>query len=205
MSRLRAAGHLLLLLSGFALAQSTPPPAPTPPLPVIDPAKALEGAALLDALHGGGYVLYMRHGRQGGPQDEVPCSRPNLIAEGVEQAKKVGEALHALNIPVGVVRASRFCRAIETARLLGFGEPQVTADLNFAVGDSPLHAARRKRLAEDPPAGTNVILVSHGHAGPNDADKVQLELAEIIAYRPDGHGASEPVARIRLEDWGRLR
>jgi len=203
--RVRAAGHLLLILSGLALAQPTPPPAPSPPLPVIDPAKALKGAALLDALHAGGYVLYMRHGRQGGPQDEVPCSRTNLIAEGIEQAKTVGEALHARKIPVGAVRASRFCRAIETARHLGFGEPEVTKDLNFAVGDSPLHAVRRKRLAEAPPAGTNAILVSHGHAGPDDADKVQLELAEIIVYRPDGHGAAEPVARIRLEDWARLR
>jgi|KBSSwiStaDraftv2_1062776.scaffolds.fasta_scaffold80814_3 broad specificity phosphatase PhoE len=201
----RAAGHLLLVLSGLALAEPPPPPAPSPPLPVIDPAKELKGAALLDALHAGGYVLYMRHGRQGGPQDEIPCSRANLIAEGVEQAKKVGEALHALKIPVGAVRASRFCRAIETARLLGFGEPQVTGDLDFAIGDSPLHAARRKRLAEAPPAGMNVLVVSHGHAGPNDADKVQLELAEIIVYRPDGHGAAEPVARIRLEDWARLR
>ena len=202
----RAPALLPAFLSALALAQSTQPPPPAPPpLPVIDPATALKGAALVAQLRAGGYVLYMRHGRQGGPQEEAPCTRPNLVPDGAEQAKRVGDALHALKIPVAAVRASRFCRAIETARLLGFGEPEMTEDLNFAIGDSPLHAARRKRLAEAPPAGANFILVSHGHASANDADKLQLELAEIVVYRPDGRGASEPVARIRLEDWESLR
>lgn len=200
---------LLVLCSTLAcgaLAQA-PAPAPVPPtLPVIDPAKALHGAALLEALRKGGYVLFMRHARQGGPQNEEPCSKPNLVAEGEAQARQVGAALRELAIPVGRIATSRLCRAIETTRLLELGDFEVTPDLMPGSGDTPqLHAARRKRLAEPPPAGTNALLVSHGQASDKDADKLQLELAEIVVYRPDGAGGTEPVARVRRDEWAALR
>ena len=204
---MRIMAYLAAMACAGVLAQ-TPTPAPPvePPLvPVIDPAKALTGAALLDALRKGGYVLLMRHSRQAGPQEEVTCTRPNLSPEGAALAKKIGEALHDRKVPIGAVLASRYCRAIETARLLEFGDPEVTDDLNITSGPSPLHAARAKRLAQPPRPGTNTMLVSHGHGSPDVSERVFYELCEIIVYRPDGKGGSEPVARIKPEDWDALR
>ena len=197
---------------GFAVMASAQPPAPgvatapPAPVPLIDRASALHGSALVEALRKGGYVLFMRHARQGGPQNEAPCTQANLVTEGVAQARKVAAALHELRIPIGAVRASRQCRAIETARLLDVGEVEITQDLNPGIDATPeLHGARLKRLAEMPPSGGNTLLVSHGQASSREAEKLQLELAEIVVYRPDGKGGTMPLARIKLEDWDALR
>ena len=200
----RAAFLAALLLASAAQAQAPPP---QPRFPVVDAANALEGPALLAALRRGGFVLYVRHAQQGGPQQEAPsCTAKNLVPQGDAQAKALGEALHRLSIPIGRVRSSPFCRAIETARLLGFGEPELAAGLAIAAPDTPLlHAARAKILAEAPPPGSNTLLVSHGHAAASEADRMQLDLVEVIAFRPDGQGGAVPVARIRLRDWDELR
>ena len=46
--------------------------------PAIDPALAINGAALLSELRKGGYVLFMRHTETGTVTPE--CTQPNLIA-----------------------------------------------------------------------------------------------------------------------------
>jgi len=191
-------------LSAFAQAPVVPRTDMTP-LPIVDPAKKLQGSALLQALRGGGYVLYLRHARQAGKQDQAPCDRSNLAPSGVEQARKAGAALHEFKIPIGLVRASKWCRAIETARIIDEGEVQPNADLNIAAGESPLHAARYKLLAETPPPGTNTLVVAHGQGSPNREELLELDFCEIIVFRPDGKGHTEAVARIKLEDWDALR
>ncbi len=192
-----------------------PAPAPSPALPstlgnptalpVVAPARELKGAALLEALRKGGYVLYMRHALQIAPR-LGPCEGSNLTPVGEEQARTVGNALRALKIPIGRVLSSEPCRNLDTARLLGFGEYEITIDLN--PGGTPpgfdVGTARTARLAEMPRAGTNTILVSHVHGSKQLSEWLHLELAEIIVHRPDGKGGAEPVARVRVEGWGEL-
>ncbi len=196
------------MLAAGASAQGPAPPAADTPvlLPVVDPAKALEGPALVEALRKGGFVLFIRHARQAGPQEEAPCTHANLAPDSEAQVKRVAAGLTVLRIPVGLVLASPVCRALETARLLGLGEPEITQDLRLGTPDTPqVHAARAKRLAQAPPPGANTLLVSHGQGSLNPLERMQLELLEIVVFRPDGRGGSEPVARIRIEDWDRLR
>jgi phosphohistidine phosphatase SixA len=201
----RALLAAILLAPSLSQAQQPAPMAPTRP-PVVDPAKAIGGQALVAALRRGGFIVYVRHAQQGGPQQEAPpCTYANLLPQGEAQAKALGEALHRLAIPIGRVRSSQFCRAIETARLLGFGEPELVPGLAISAPDTPeLHAARGKILAEAPPAGSNVLVVSHGHASRVEAERIQLDLLEVIVFRPDGRGHTEPVARVRLADWAAL-
>ena len=200
--RLRTVFFAALAFSPIANAQNAPPPVLAP---AIEPARELKGRALVDALRDGGYVLFTRHARQGGPQNEAPCTQPNLVAEGEAQARKLGLALHALKIPIGAVRASPWCRAIETARLLEVGDVEITADLNPGNDSTrELHSARRKLLAQMPPPGSNTLMASHGQASSRQEEKLHLDLAEIVVYRPDGRGGTEPVARIKLEDWDAL-
>ena len=200
-------GMTLLLAATMAhsLAQTLQPAAPdtsAPPVPVVDPGVELKGAALVEALRQGGLVLYMRHALQIPPTSEV-CDKSNLTEVGEMQARKVGEAIRSLGIPVGAVESSQPCRSRDTARLLAWGKVDVTEDLN-PMGPMPkdnMSAARARRLAKAPQPGTNSILVSHVHGGRNKADRIQLEIAEVIVYRPDGKGGAQPLARIRLEAW----
>ena len=170
--------------------------------PRIDPAQRLEGKALVTALRAGGYVLYMRHAKQTAPQPEA-CSPANLTPEGQQQAARVGERMRALAIPIGAIHASTFCRASITASLMQVGRVDETPDLLPGI-EPAIQAARRRLLSQPPAAGTNTLLVSHVQGGESEADRMQLELAEIIVYRPDGRGAAAPVARIAPEDWAAL-
>ena len=105
-----------LLLGAQALASAQEPPkelpaSPQASTPVVDPAHALSGRALVEALRGGGYVLLMRHAQQVRYTPECKPEEPNLGPAGQAQARLVAAGLRNLRIPVGSVQASMFCRA----------------------------------------------------------------------------------------------
>lgn len=86
--------------------------------------------ALLAELRDGGEVLLMRHAitdrsiadvdptARGGCDQQRPLSQ-----EGVEQATHVGERFRALDLPLGPVLASPFCRTADTAELIAGDQP----------------------------------------------------------------------------------
>jgi len=133
-----------LLVSAAAVAQVPPERV----YPAIDPAQRLEGKALVAALREGGFVLFMRHGRQVNPPPQ-DCSAAALAPEGRAQAAAVGASLRKLGIPIGEVRASTFCRASITARLMDLGSVEETPDL--LPGTEPEVQAARRRLLAQPP------------------------------------------------------
>lgn len=75
-----------------------------------------------------GVVLYLRHATApggGDPAGFVPgdCStQRNLSTAGRAEARRIGERLKRERIPITAVRASPWCRAIDTARLLDVGQ-----------------------------------------------------------------------------------
>ena len=200
---------LIASAAGTAIAQPPPTPPANPSqravLPTIDPAKELKGQALVDALRGGGYVLLMRHAKQDGVQETLPCTHRNLSIEGETDARKIGAALRELRIPIRAVRASTVCRAIETAAALGVGDVESTPDLDPGTSWTPqIHAARARQLATRPAGAANSLLVSHIHPSSNDDERVQYDHCEIIVYQPGEQGASTPVARIPRHSWDAL-
>ena len=60
-------------------------------------------------------------------------------------------------IPVGEVITSQYFRAIDTGRLLGFGDPRTTADLR----EGGRRTAAMRKLTATAVAGTNVVVVSN--------------------------------------------
>lgn len=181
---MRAVAAVLAMLCATAWAQPSPAGVPKNPL---------GGSALVEALRGGGYVLFMRHAQQlpdKPEREKVDCDENRLAPAGIEQARKVGGHLRRLGIPIAHVWASEYCRARQTASLLGVGNVEVTPDLNM----TERFPERRARIATAPPDRTNVVLVSHG----------QVEIAEVAVYRPDPRGGAELVARIRVPDWENL-
>ena len=132
-----------------------------------------QGKALAERLRSGSLVLFFRHADTTG----MPCDRSyrigdrdgqrNLSPEGREQARRIGEALHAFGIPIAYpVRAGPVYRARDTAEL-AFGAERVEVTDSLLADD---YAGPRLRWAlsehrhlfsEPVPAGTNRVLVGH--------------------------------------------
>jgi phosphohistidine phosphatase SixA len=217
---LRLVGMLLLAtnaslaaLAGTGTATPTPLPTPAPapgapavidaPLPIVKRENQLDGKALLDQLRAGGYVLYLRHTETG---DVTPqCDRSNLSRAGEEAADQLGRTLSALKIPIAAVHSSPACRVLDTAKRLNLGEVRVSGALH-QVPEQPgadLRALRQKLINTAPPAGANLLLVSHMH-GDRDREKwIHLQMGETIVFRPSASGPVA-VARVQAGDWARL-
>jgi broad specificity phosphatase PhoE len=171
------------------------------------------------ALQEGGQVIVLRHGATHADQADTNPLDPKDTAHqrqlndaGRAAAKSMGDSLRKLKIPVGKVQTSQFQRAVETGTLLGFGEVSSTADI--AEGglvvtpneNDRRTAALRTLAATPPPAGTNIVLVTHK---PNilDAfgkDWFGVREGEASIFRPDGKGGYTLVARVQAADWARL-
>jgi len=134
-----------------------------------------------------------------------------LNDEGRAQARAMGEAVRKLKIPVAQVQTSMFQRAVETAMLMGFGN--VTASVDITEGGlvvTPIENNRRAQAlralaATTPPAGNNVVIVTHK---PNimDAfgkDWFDVREGEASVFKPEA-GGYKLVARVRAEEWSKL-
>jgi hypothetical protein len=173
---------------------------------------------LIRALRRGGYVVVMRHASSPAePPAPADAERDNagrerqLDAAGRAAAIAMGEALKALQIPVGEVLSSPTYRALETARLAGLGPPMTFPELGDA-GKSmqALPASQgdwlRAKAAERPRAGTNTFIVTQypniqgafGQTAANLADGAAL------VFFPEAQGGSKLLGRIPIQDWPRL-
>ena len=177
-----------------------------------DPQHALEGAALVAALRSGGYTLYFRHtatdfsqnDRSMGAYEECATQR-NLSERGREQARRVGEAIRALGLPVGEVVASPFCRTMETGRLM-FGRATPSTDVRGFSGPSgtPDYRNLERILATPPAPGTLRMITSHGNPFRAIAGPPHLGEGEAAVLKGLGDRWAV-VARIRAEDWAALQ
>jgi virginiamycin B lyase len=169
-------------------------------------------APVVRRLRRGGHVLAFRHAATDLSTTDMTgdlrdCSRQrNLNAEGRRQARSIGRAFERLEIPVGRVLASPFCRTRDTARL-AFGRVRSSRALLsgdfFAEGKAQQRqsASLRRLLAAAPRPGTNTILVSHSFAIA-DATGVEPAEGEVVIVAP-GRGARgfEIVSRVEADEW----
>lgn len=185
-------------------------------------AQDLSGERLIQALRKGGYNIYFRHAatdwrsddrveEAGGWTSCDPGEMRQLSDAGRATARRIGDAIRALEIPVGTVLSSEYCRAVETARLLDLGAVSTTRDImnmraaGYVGGREAVVRRARRVLSRRPPPGTNTIIVGHGNlmraatgAYPSEAG------SGIYAPRPSGEPGFELVAQLEPEDWARL-
>jgi broad specificity phosphatase PhoE len=176
-------------------------------------------SALIAALRQGGTVIVLRHGATHADQADAKPFDPadtvhqrQLNDQGRATATAMGQALRNLKAPVSEVQSSQYNRAVETAKLLGLGKVSATAALNeggtttMAQGNDVQGATLRKLAATPPPAGTNVILVTHkpNIVGAFGKDWSDVSEGEATIVRPDGKGGFTVVARVPAADWPRL-
>ena len=177
------------------------------------PSESLTATALLQTLRGGGLILYFRHtSTDFGQNDDAmsgyeDCARQrNLTDNGRDEARRIGAAIKRLDIPIGDVLASPFCRTRETAQLI-FGRATVAP----AVRGGPArpetndrYAELRKLLSTPPRAGTNLAIASHGNPFRAVTDTQYLAEGEAAVIRPLGAQGFRIVARIPKDGWDAL-
>ena len=165
--------------------------------------QTLEGASLVHALQKGGYIIYFRHAATDfsqtdtdGPELKDCTKQRNLSASGREQSRQIGEQFVALNIPLGTIQASPYCRTRDTAQL-AFGRFEVNPNLrsNFVE--------LRRLLSVVPSTASNTVLVAHQFIL-RDATEVILSEGEAAIFEPMGERGYRLVARVMAEDWVKL-
>lgn len=170
---------------------------------------------LIEDLQAGGFVVYFRHAETDRSQVDQDrnnlsnCSNQrNLSAAGRAQAQAIGDAIRRLNIPLGKVITSPYCRCKDTAQL-AFGKSEISTDLRFGMADDAEQTAHLSQaltgmLSTPPVQGTNTILVSH---------TANLKEATGIWPQPEGaayifkplHGRNyQYIGRLPPDAWARL-
>jgi phosphohistidine phosphatase SixA len=172
----------------------------------------------IEALRAGGHVIVFRHGATHQDQaDTDPLDMMNVAKQrqlnddGRALAKAIGDSMRKLKIPVAKVYTSQFKRAVDTGTLLGFGEVSTTADVSEGglvvtpIENNRRSEALRKLASTVPPAGGNIVVVSHK---PNiiDAfgkDWFDVREGEASIFLPNGKGF-KLVARVQANEWAKL-
>lgn len=172
---------------------------------------------LLARLQAGGYHIYFRHAatdwsqqdRIDAPGDWPSCDPSvarQLSDSGRATAAAIGESMRALSIPASELLASPYCRTMETARLLGYGEPRATTDVlnlrvaRFVGGREQVLASARRLLGSLPPGDGNRIVVAHGNVA-REATPVYPGEAEAVIFRPRADGGFDVVGRVEAGEW----
>lgn len=181
-------------------------------------AQTLSGPKLVEALQHGGYVIVMRHASSPMQPPSKEAANPDNTGDerqlddaGKTAAKQMGDALRALRIPVGEVLSSPTYRALETIRYAGLGQARTVPELGengkSMQGASNEQAEWLRHQVTEFPKGTNTILVTHypnlTAAFPDDARGVGD--GEALVFGPDGKGGAVLVARVKMDEWARLR
>ncbi|AFY69741.1 Phosphoglycerate mutase [Thalassoporum mexicanum PCC 7367] len=177
----------------------------------------LSGTELLNALKQGGHVIYFRHAQtEKDYADQVTadvnnCATQRVLSEvGWQQARTIGKAFEAKDIPYNQVISSQYCRAWKTADL-AFSKYEKNPALNFLPFEDytdtqveEMKANVMPLLTAIPPNGTNTIIVGHDDIF-ESATGIYPD-PQGIAYivTPDGQGGFELVANMLPKEWGDL-
>ena len=177
-------GEILLLTTGFSHAQDQ---------------------LLIEKLQQGGLNIFFRHAITPG-KDPVkfnsPTERPHdcssgsrqLNDEGREQSRRIGQRIKELNIPIGEVYASGFCRCEETAKL-AFDKFTSTDGLVVRPGvfkpdlDRALRSIPTKGFFNKVPSGKNNVYVGHGVTFTPGVLSSDFGLAEARIFLEEGEAA----------------
>ncbi len=153
-----------------------------------------------------GVVLYLRHATAPGTSDPSgfvvsDCStQRNLSQAGRAEARRIGQRMKDERIPIAGVRASPWCRAMDTARLLGVGPVRPLNALGslFLEPDARGHVNTRRTRAlirshRDQPG----VLVLVGHqANISALTGVAPASGEGVLLRADRSGKIRVLGRL---------
>ena len=177
-------------------------------------AEPLKGRQLVDALKAGGYTLYFRHFETGADTADQHlvklgdcATQRQLNARGAMQAIQVRDAFVKLNIPVGDVLASPFCRAWQSADL-SFGRHVIVDGLKLPPSKDYTDADKRLMrdllvplLAKAPASGRNTIIMGHDDNLPAAGGPEIKTQGEAVVIKSVGKGGFTVIGTIKPGRW----
>uniref|UniRef100_UPI004048A17F histidine phosphatase family protein n=1 Tax=Limnohabitans sp. TaxID=1907725 RepID=UPI004048A17F len=160
---------------------------------------------LIEKLQQGGLNIFIRHAITPGkdpakinPPNERPfdCSPGSrqLNDEGRAQSSRIGQRIKELNIPIGEVYSSGFCRCEETAKL-AFDRFTSTDWLLVRPGvfkadlDRALRSIPSKGFFNKTPSGKNNVYVGHGVTFTQGVLSSDFGIAEARIFLEEGEAA----------------
>ncbi len=161
-------------------------------------ATELSEKQLWQSLRDGEAAALMRHALAPGTGDpgnfdiDNCATQRNLSDRGREQARATGERFRRNGIEQAQVYSSRWCRCLETARLMSLGDVQPFAGLNSFFRDrstEPEQSAATRALIEKHAAdnGSPLVLVTH-QVNITALTDVFPSSGEIVVVRPAADG-----------------
>jgi phosphohistidine phosphatase SixA len=209
---------VLALLLWYAQARRDP--SGSPKLLLAESGQVITGQALLEELRKGGNILFFRHFHTDHTRWHEDPIKPHHAAMAVKdflascdqqrpltdfgrrRAKDVGTFISRLDIPIGTVLSSPYCRAVESASLLAGRAPDDTPyGLVHRGGELTYEMmARNVRpyLGAIPKPATNTLIVGHR---PQMDDIRFIEEGECFVLKPLGDGNFKLVGTIYDSDW----
>ena len=170
---------------------------------------------VVDRLRDGGYVVFLRHAATDHSQKDrlgVPLTdcrgQRNLNDVGRAQARSIGEVWRELELPLGDVLSSGYCRTRQTAEL-AFGRATIVPTLTGIPAEmvgtyTGRVRALRRMLGAEPQAGTNTVIVGH-IANLEAATKVEIEEGDAAVFEPLGDSRYRLLAELPATAWPQLR
>lgn len=180
----------------------------------VPPERTLSDARLVEELSDGGEVVFLRHAATNlaesdeDKSDLKDCStQRNLTDEGRRQAREVGRAFDRLDLPLGKVLASPYCRTRQTAQLAFRGYETSGSLLSPEYvpegekQDFEDYEARLEELLSTPPeAGTNKVLVGHESVLRAVTGESVPEGGAVV-FEPLGDGGYRALGGVSPDDW----
>ena len=160
------------------------------------------------ALKQGGKVILLRHThvdiREGiGHLAPGNCAEEvNLSSNGVEQAKRIGEAFRAHGIAVGEVLTSPYCRCIDTGKL-AFGRATSVEYLKppgvVSEDQAKLNQERVVQAILKQHGPFNLVMITHDLNIANVVLEDTVPMGEFFVVQPNGANF-DVIGKIRLGD-----
>ena len=156
------------------------------------PGAASADEAIWALLKSGGQVVIMRHAATVPNVPDTPgtdCStQRNLSEAGREDARRIGAAFRAHGIAVEDVRASVWCRCMDTARL-AFGTVTNWRALDSIFRDRSREAAQTREVREliRGHSGGTLVLVTH-QVNITALTGLYPDEGEMLVLTPRGYG-----------------
>lgn len=156
------------------------------------------------AIRAGDAVVLIRHALAPGVGDppgfrlEDCATQRNLSEQGRRQAQAIGATFRRNGITAARVLSSRWCRCLETARLLGLGavEPFPLLDSFFEdPGRADAQTAALRAFLDSPHAGPLRVLVTH-QVNITALTGVTPRSGEMIVVQPVAGGDVRLVGRL---------
>ena len=178
-------------------------------------------ADVLKPLQKGGYALVFRHAAADVGSDIVNSTTPEwwkscdsklarqLNDQGKKEATEIGKALRNLEIPIGRMLSSEYCRCYTTADLMGFSLPtQQSKDITYYVYDEANRYANTMKLTSSQPIDTqNSLLVIHAGFSvvPSPAPLNDLAWGDAAIFKLATGQTATYVATIKVAEWIELK